>query len=520
MPIDKYGQPFKPRDTLQEPQSNQTAYLATETNYHPFRRITPEKLINILEQSETGNLTEQAYLFSDMEKTDLHLLAEISKRKRRMLGLKWGVRIKKGPEATPKEKANCKVLEGMIAEIEDFSNSVLFNMGDAIGKGYSMLEIATDEGDTGWEFVDGTWLIKHVQYRHQSWFVSPYNKRNAIHLRDNTAYGQTLRPLGWIRHAHRATSGYIGESALYHTVARVTLLKQMSLSDFSEFNDVFGFPSRLGKYPANATKEEISTLRNAVISMGRRAAGVIPEGMAIDYLAAVSGQPDPFLAMIEWAEKSESIAVNGGTLTSSADGKTSTNALGLVHQDEAWDITVGDTGPYAQTLTRDVIYILATLNLGLDKHSASRYEFYFEIEDEKSLKDIGDAASQYGLGMQKLVQMGLKVPTSHIYRIFEIPRPAEGEDVLLPPPPLGGGGASAAATAALKAAEPPELKDWQRQLTPMIDPLKNAIEAAETPEDLINQFVALAAKMDVDTLHEGLTRAGFEGFADGLSDER
>ncbi|WP_413769374.1 DUF935 family protein, partial [Vibrio vulnificus] len=83
-----------------------------------------------------------------------------------------------------------------------------------------------------------------------------------------------------------------------------------------------------GKYPEGATEKEKATLLRAVMSIGHNAGGIIPKGMDIEFQNAADGQSDPFMAMMTWCEKSQSKAILGGTLTSQADGKTSTNALG------------------------------------------------------------------------------------------------------------------------------------------------------------------------------------------------
>ncbi|SLM64493.1 Mu-like prophage FluMu protein gp29 [Dickeya aquatica] len=47
------------------------------------------------------------------------------------------------------------------------------------------------------------------------------------------------------------------------------------------------------------------------------------------------------MSMIEWCERTPKVIL-GGTLTSQADGKTSTNALGNVHNEVRHDILVAD----------------------------------------------------------------------------------------------------------------------------------------------------------------------------------
>lgn len=56
-----------------------------------------------------------------------------------------------------------------------------------------------------------------------------------------------------------------------------------------EFLETYGLPSKLGKYPAGATAEEKMTLMRAVMSIGRNAGGIVPQGMSIDFNDATDG---------------------------------------------------------------------------------------------------------------------------------------------------------------------------------------------------------------------------------------
>nr|WP_282977379.1 DUF935 family protein [Pseudomonas aeruginosa] len=61
--------------------------MAKEFANHPAKGLTPAKLAHILIEAEQGHLQAQAELFMDMEERDAHLFAEMSKRKRAVLGL-------------------------------------------------------------------------------------------------------------------------------------------------------------------------------------------------------------------------------------------------------------------------------------------------------------------------------------------------------------------------------------------------------------------------------------------------
>nr|WP_236965559.1 DUF935 family protein [Mannheimia haemolytica] len=68
-------------------------------------------------------------------------------------------------------------------------------------------------------------------------------------------------------------------------------------------------------------------------------------------MQAVQPGNNPFLQMVDWCEKSIARLILGQTLTSGADGKSSTNALGNVHNEVRRDLLVSDVKQLGQTFT-------------------------------------------------------------------------------------------------------------------------------------------------------------------------
>ncbi|WP_285074305.1 phage portal protein family protein, partial [Kingella kingae] len=64
---------------------------------------------------------------------------------------------------------------------------------------------------------------------------------------------------------------------------------------------------------------------------------------------------NPFMTMVEWCEKSATRLILGQTLTSGADGKASTNALGQIHNEVRRDLLVSDAKRLAQTINQQLI---------------------------------------------------------------------------------------------------------------------------------------------------------------------
>ncbi len=185
-------------------------------------------------------------------------------------------------------------------------------------------------------------------------------------------------------------------------------------------------PIRIGKYGAGATKDEKQTLKRALAEIGHNAAGIMPESMSIElHNAANAGGAsgnNPFLQMVDWCEKSIARLILGQTLTSGADGKSSTNALGNVHNEVRRDLLVSDVKQLGQTFTQQIILPYLLINFpNVDPTRIPTFEF-----DTKEPADL----ALFAESLPKLVDIGLQIPATWARDKLGIPEAQEGEAVL------------------------------------------------------------------------------------------
>ena len=235
--------------------------------------------------------------------------------------------------------------------------------------------------------------------------------------------GEPLQPFGWITHVHKAKSGYLERTAMFRQLVWPYLFKNYSVGDLAEFLEIYGIPVRIGKYPSGASEKEKMTLLRALVGIGHNAAGIIPSGMELDFKNAATGDPDAFELMINWCERTQSKVILGGTLTSGADGKSSTNALGNVHNEVRKDLRDSDIRQVCGTLSRDLLYPLAVLN-GLAPDGMRRCPvFRLDVGETEDLTAYADA-------LPKLVDIGVQIPVQWAQEKLGIPQPEKGESVL------------------------------------------------------------------------------------------
>jgi len=492
--LDHSGNPISSAD-LGEAQTATLAHLHNEFAGHPSRGLTPARLAQILEDAENGDITAQHELYEDMEEKDAHIFAEMSKRKRAIVGLDWDIVPPR--EATAQEQRAAELAKAIIQDsacIED----IIFDMADAIGHAFACIEME-------WQLVGSEWLPVEFHHRPQTWFLLTQEHRNDPRLRDNqNPDGAELQPFGWIKHIHRAKSGYLARAGLHRILAWPFLFKNYSVRDLAEFLEIYGLPLRLGTYPPGSSDDEKRTLLKAVVGIGHNAAGIIPEGMMIEFQEAAKGSNGPFDAMIDWTERSESKAILGATLTSQTDSGSGAMALGKVHNEVRKDLRDADALQIAATLTRDLIYPIVALNTsGVDSLRRSP-RFVFDVEEPEDLKLFAEA-------VPKLVEVGLPVPASYVQDKLRIPKPEGGELVLAAaaqpaPPPVPN---QAAATAALKRQVDDGPADEHadqlsrtsaRPLKAWLDKLHRLVERSDSLEALRNELVDAYGDLDDEQL--------------------
>jgi phage gp29-like protein len=458
--------------------------------------LTPAKLRRILTDADLGNIAEQHALFADMEDRCDHLFAEMGKRKRALLTLDWD--IIPGSD-TPQAKDTAKAAREQMDMLPCFED-MLLNMADAIGHGFAALEIA-------WDYSEGLHIPVGLTARPQSWFQCPWHDRNELRLRDGSAEGAELWPLGWLQHTHKSKTGWLPRAGLFRVIAWTYLIRAYALESNINYVQIYGLPLRLGEYPPGSSQEDKSALLNALRMLGSDAAGIIPSGMKVIFDAPSTTTQDIPGQLVTRCEQGMSKAILGGTLTSQADGKTSTNALGNIHNEVRHDLLVSDAVQIASTLTSQLVVPLIMLNLGVTDRKLMPY-FRFDTQEPEDLRVFADALPKLAPYMEISRQWAherLKIPRASGQRdLFR----AEGTGA----PDAGGDKAAAmlklsphdAAQFALedmdKGVESALAETGQALLAPLMEELKEGLTPAEIQARLGRMYPDMDDRALVDLL--------------------
>jgi phage gp29-like protein len=442
--LDAYGREVDSGRLMEEQAApSMTGVRNIYSGMHPSAGLTPERLAQILHEAEFGDPFPYLELAEEMEEKDLHYLAVLSSRKQAVAQLDIVVM----PASADREDTRAAdlvrtMLRGLALE------SALFDILDAVGKGFSATEII-------WATAEREWYPRRLRWRDPRWFVFDWisgeellvrslrNEEPAIAAEGETVRGshfrgagifaanraaigiqplaEPLSPYKFITHVAKAKAGLPVRGGLARAAGWCYLFKNYVLKDWVTFAEIFGQPLRLGKYGAGATEQDKQTLLRAVANIGTDAAAIIPESMVIEFTEArQSGSAELYQSFCEYLDAQMSKAVLGQTLTTELAGGAGSRAAAEVHQSVRRDILSADARRLAATLNRDLVRPIVDLNMG-PRERYPRIEL--GLPDDADMKQFADIVAM-------LADRGLRIGQSTILEKLGLPAPQEGEAVL------------------------------------------------------------------------------------------
>ncbi|HDZ3785963.1 TPA: DUF935 family protein, partial [Vibrio cholerae] len=180
-------------------------------------------------------------------------------------------------------------------------------------------------------------------------------------------------------------------------------------------------PIRVGKYGANASEGDISTLINAVGRIASDAGAVIPESMKLELIETAKGNGGDtlFENMARWCDEQISKAVLGQTMT--ADNGSSQSQANI-HNEVRIDIAKWDARQLESCINEYLVKPYIILNWGVQEHYP---KVRIKVPEPEDLKVLVDS-------LTPLIDRGLRVSASSVRDKFGLTEPESEEEVLVP----------------------------------------------------------------------------------------
>ena len=428
--LDASGQPVEPASLPAEQETESAGREPAERagatltgvrsaiSEHPAEGLTPRRLAQIHREAAQGDPLRYLELAEDIEERDLHYFGVLGTRKRSVAQLP--ITVEPASDAAD-HKQHAEYVQSWIDD--DILAAGLFDMLDAIGKGFSVMEV-------DWREHLGHTCPREFIWRPQRWFTFDRIDGETVLLRE-PAGDQPLAPHKFVVHRAKSKSGQTIRSGIARVASWAWMYKSFTLKDWAIFCQNFGMPIRIGKYGRNATDEEKDTLWRAVANIAGDCAAIIPSDMLIEFqeVAAKGASTDMYERRADWMDRQISKAVLGQTTTT--DAVSGGHAVAQEHRLVQEDIERSDAIALSATVNRQIVPNLVAFEFGPQDHYP---KVRIGRPDEVPLKDFADA-------FQKLAPLGLTAEADFLRGRLGIPAPAAGAKELVggrqAPPALG-----------------------------------------------------------------------------------
>lgn len=377
---------------------------------YPADGLDPSRLATILREADAGDPVRFMELAETIEERDPHYLGVLGTRKRAVAQLDITV---EAASDSAEDEARAQLVRDWLKR--DELAEELFEILDAVGKGYSFTEIL-------WDTSSGQWQPAALKRRDQRWFRFARADLETPLLLSEAGL-ETELPLGKFIFARlQAKSGLPLRSGLARAAAWAWMFKAYTQRDWSIFTQNYGQPFRLGKYPNGASEEDKETLFRAVAYIAGDCAAIIPEGMNIDFVApgSVGASATLYRDRADWLDQQISKAVLGQTATT--DAVTGGLGSGKEHGDVRRDIETADARALAAILNRDLIRVWMQLEYGPLKAYPRLKIQRVEPEDLTRLSQ----------SLSLMVDRGLEVDQEEVRSKFGLRSPKAGAKLMAP----------------------------------------------------------------------------------------
>lgn len=508
--LDQWGRPVEKRILTEEVSAASIGSVRTPVTGYPADGLTPDRLAGILRAADTGDAIQYLELAEAIEERDLHYSGVLGTRKRSVSQIGFSI------EDASDDPLQVKMAERVREWLRrDELTDEVFDILDAVGKGYSHTEII-------WDTSEGQWSPARLEYRDPRWFR--FDRRDLTTPIMLSEHGQEMPypAFKFIFARMKAKSGLPLRSGIARLAVWSWMFKAYTQRDWAIFTQTYGQPIRIGRYGQGASAEDRNTLFRAVANIGGDCAAIIPESMRIEFVESgnVGSSTDHYESRCNWLDKQVSKAILGQTSTT--DAEVGGLGSGKEHREVQKDIETADANALAAILNRDLIRPWMQLEFGPQRDYP---RLKIERPEPEDLKAFTDAVTP-------LVDRGLRVSTSSVLSKFGLKEAAEGESVLSPvagktaseAPPVTSApsdGAEDMAGSAVKypfntptpSARPTVAAQAQEGSAGHSEPfdpsvVRLASEAAPLVGKMVEQIEAMMeAAGDLDELHAMLTHA-------------
>jgi len=407
--LDRWGNPVRRSDLTKDDDATLIGGVRSPLTGYPGDGLNPGRLATILKEADAGDPIRYLELAETIEERDAHYLGVLGTRRRSVSQL--DIVVEPGDQTPLAEEIAQRVRVWLQ---RDELTEELFDILDALGKGYSFTQIR-------WDTSQGQYEPAALEWCDPRWFCfDRKDLKTPRMLNPETGQEEILPPFRYIYAPMKAKSGLPLRSGLARVALWSWMFKAFTQRDWSIFTQTYGQPLRIGKYGPGTSEEDRKTLFRAVANIAGDCAAIIPESMMIDFVEAqsIGASTDHYERRSDWLDKQTSKLVLGQTATT--DAETGGLGSGKEHREVQEDIERADAKLLGAIINRDLIRPWIQLEYGPDAPAPRLKIGRPEKED----------LAAFSKALSPLVARGLRVKQSEVLKKFGLSEPAKGDLVI------------------------------------------------------------------------------------------
>lgn len=355
-------------------------------------------------------------LYDEMETKDPTIYGLMQVRKSSVANLPW--KILPATES-PKDTQIAEFVTDVIKRIQKFSEDC-YELMDGVAKGYAVSEILWTPRP------DGKWGVAALQARRQGRFY--FSPEAILHLSPIGAGMPPGKPVPerkflLFRNGGKSENPY-GDAVLKHCYWYY-FFKKNGLKFWSVFLERFGQPAIDAAYKGTTGDPEKKELQAVLEDWQNGTALAHSDNIVVTLLEAQKSGTSSYEGFTEHCNREIAKAILGQSVLTDS-GQPGTQVSPKVSNEVRRDLLLMDAATLQDVIEGQLIRWIVDFNFGFDVETP---HFIFETEPEEDLTAAADR-------LDKLVRMGLPVSKQFLYDKFEIPAPAEGEELLEVPSPI------------------------------------------------------------------------------------
>lgn len=315
----------------------------------------------------------------------------------------------------------------MVLDAVPLFDQVLFQLLHGVHYGFRIAEIM-------WEYSEGDVWVQSIISRRSKYFAFDIHGNPRLLTIASPIYGEELPERKFQRFVYPGGDDNPYGEGLGQRIYWWDWFKRNNTKFWVLFNEKFGSPTPVGKYPPGATDEQKKKLLEVLRSIQQESGIIVPENQVIEFLEAQrTTTVNTYQDFLSYCDEQISKCILGQTLTTEV-GDTGSYAAAKTHKEVKDEIVRADADLLCCYLNSELVRWICDFNLpGL------RREEYptLWIKTEQG-EDLNTAIDRH----LKIARM-VDVPKSFIYQTYDVPEPKEGEPVVVLGPgaeaPMEGG---------------------------------------------------------------------------------